>query len=96
MIDPRIDDRAPGAVVLEPREVLNAAVLGVTLDGCLIYDGYLMVKATVAADGMSWQEAIEWHRYNIWEGGYGHRLSPVFLNTSPYEWPAKDEDEVEE
>lgn len=97
MTDPRIDQLVTlGAVRLEPREVLDAAVLGVTLDGRLIYDGYLMARETSRADGMPLEEAAEWYAYNVWPERFeGHR-PPLFLNTSPALWPIEEEDEEEE
>lgn len=93
MIDTRIDALAPGAVVIEPREVLDAAVLGVTLDGRVIYDGYLMVKLTVEADNMDEQDALEWLQHNVWQTEYGNYPGPVFQNTVPSLWSYEEEDE---
>ena len=92
MIDPRIDDRAPGAVVLEPREVYDQAVVGITLSGKAIYDARELVRLTVTHDGMSWSEAVAWHRYNTFDSyPIGN---PLFVNEpSPYEEVVADEEE---
>lgn len=40
------------------------AVLGITSDGCLIYDYYKMVDELVQRDGMEFMEAVEYIDYN--------------------------------
>lgn len=57
------------AVVLEPREIFNKAVVGVSVDGChLIYDYDLAAEALINAndeDGtFELQDAIDYLEYN--------------------------------
>jgi hypothetical protein len=59
-----IDELAPGALLLEPREVYDDALLGVTFDGRAIYDQGRVVRCTVSADGMTFEDAVGWHEFN--------------------------------
>jgi hypothetical protein len=48
-----LDTRIPGAILLEPREVYDQAVVGITLSGKAIYDARELVRLTVKHDEMS-------------------------------------------
>lgn len=59
-----VDDEA---VVLEPREIFNKALVGVSVDGChLIYDYGLAAEALKAAnsDDFDLQDARDYLEYN--------------------------------
>lgn len=51
------------AVVFDDPEY-DAAIIGVTEDGNVIYDYDRMVGCLMDADGMSWEEAVEFIDYN--------------------------------
>lgn len=59
-----IDELAPGALLMEPREVYDDALLGVTFDGRAIYDQEHVIRCTMTADGMTFEDAVEWHEFN--------------------------------
>ena len=77
MINNLLDERIPGALLLEPREVYDRAVLGVTLDGRAIYDSEHVIRCTMQADGMSLEDAVEWHEFNTFCAYMGPK-TPLF------------------
>lgn len=54
----------PDAIVLEPRSTFNRAIIGMDMDGKLVYSATKIVKALVDEDGMTEEEAIEFFEYN--------------------------------
>jgi hypothetical protein len=87
-----LDTRIPSAILLEPREVYDQAVVGITLSGKAIYDARELVRLTVKHDAMPWPEAVEWHRYNTFTSFPAG--NPLFVNEpSAYEDVAEDEEE---
>ena len=54
----------PDAIVLEPRSTFNRAIIGMDMDGKLVYSATRIVKAFVDEDGMTEEEAIEFFEYN--------------------------------
>jgi len=87
-----LDTRIPGAILLEPREVYDQAVVGITLSGKAIYDARELVRLTVKHDAMPWPEAVEWHRFNTFTS-YPHD-NPLFVNEpSAYEYADEEEEE---
>ena len=51
------------AVVFESPDY-DDAIIGVTYDGCVVYDYDLMVKHLVEKQGMDWDEAVDFIGYN--------------------------------
>ena len=87
-----LDTRIPGAILLEPREVYDQAVVGITLSGKAIYDARELVRLTVKHDAMPWPEAVEWHNSNTFHGfPFGNPLF-VNLDVSPYEYEENEEE----
>jgi len=72
-----IDLEAPGAQVLEPRDVYDAAVIGLTFDGRAIYDRDLVVELTVTKLEMPEEDALEWHEFNTF-CAYNGPKTPLF------------------
>lgn len=67
------------ALLLEPREVYDAAVVGATFDGRAIYDADHVIRCTMTADGMSFEDAVEWHSFNTFCAYQGPK-TPLFVD----------------
>jgi hypothetical protein len=78
-VNEKLDELAPGALLMEPREVYDAAVLGTTFDGRAIYDAEHVIRCTVNADGMSFEDAVEWHEFNTF-CAYAGPKTPLYVN----------------
>ena len=52
-----------GAIILD-NSAFDNSIIGVTLDGRLIYDYDKMIEELIKDDGMSFDEAMEWIDYN--------------------------------
>lgn len=52
-----------GAIILD-NSAFDNSIIGVTLDGRLIYDYDKMIEELIDDDGMSFDEAMEWIDYN--------------------------------
>ena len=52
-----------GAIILD-NSAFDNSIIGVTLDGRLIYDYDKMIEEIIEDDGMSFDEAMEWIDYN--------------------------------
>ena len=65
-----------GAIILD-NSAFDNSIIGVTLDGRLIYDYDKMIEELIEDDGMSFDEAMEWIDYNT------IRALPYFPNP-PY------------
>jgi hypothetical protein len=59
-----IDNANPKALVLEPKETFNAALVGVTADGRLVYSEDRILTVLQDKDGMSYEEALDYYQYN--------------------------------
>lgn len=95
MLNTLLDERIPGALLIEPRETYDAAVIGVTFDGRAIYDKDQVIRCTMTEDGMSEQDAWEWHEFNTFCAYIGPK-TPLFV-TGDGSWESVLEaDEVEE
>ena len=57
------EDSYEGAIVLENPDYAEAAV-GVSNNGCVVYDFELMVEHLISKDGMTFEEAVEFIEYN--------------------------------
>jgi len=73
-----IDELAPGALLLEPRETYDDALLGMTFDGRAIYDQARVVRCTMTADGMTFEDAVEWHEFNTF-CAYDGPKTPLYV-----------------
>lgn len=52
-----------GAIILD-NSAFDNSIIGVTLDGRLIYDYDKMIEELIEDDGISFDEAMEWIDYN--------------------------------
>lgn len=75
----KLDTLIPGALLMEPREVYDYAVIGMTFDGRAIYDSEQVIRCTVSADGMSFEDAVEWHEFNTFCAYMGPK-TPLYVN----------------
>lgn len=76
-IDAAVDELDIEVFRLEPREVYDAAVVGIFL----VYDREAVIHQTVKADGMSYEDAVEWHEFNTF-GAYLGASTPAFLHAT--------------
>lgn len=71
-----------GAMLLEPRHVFDQALLGTTesADGLCVaaYDTAKCIRAIMAAEGWSQDEATDWFEYNTCGSCVGPG-SPIFI-----------------
>jgi hypothetical protein len=80
MTNPKLDELLPkGALLLEPREVYDDAIIGTTFDGRAIYDSEHVIRCTMNADGVSFEDAVEWHEYNTFTAYQGPR-TPLYVD----------------
>lgn len=84
MINTLLDERIPGALLLEPRETYDRAVIGVTLDGRAIYNKDQVVLRCIKLEGMSEEDAWEWHEFNTFSAYLGPK-TPLFV-TDDQDW----------
>lgn len=81
VIDERLTD---GAIVLEPREVYDRAVVGVDYQsGRAIYDMELVVKAGMKIHA-DYEESLDWHEHNTFSSYVGS-MTPIFINPISHE-----------
>ena len=59
-----IENANPKALVLEPRETFNLALVGVSTDGRLVYSEDKILGALQDKDGMSYEEALDYYQDN--------------------------------
>lgn len=52
-----------GAIILD-NSAFDNSIIGVTLDGRLIYDYDKMIEELIEDDGMTFDEAMDWIDYN--------------------------------
>ena len=75
----KLDTLIPGALLMEPRETYDNAVIGATFDGRAIYDSEHVIRCTMNADGMSFEDAVEWHEFNTFCAYMGPK-TPLYVN----------------
>lgn len=84
-IDPEwLSEMAPDALVLEPRDLYDDAIIGV-MERCaqptiVLYDARKCIKALAAQEGWTYDDAIEWFGYNT-SGAWLGEHTPGFLWT---------------
>ena len=68
-----------GAIILD-NSAFDNSIIGVTLDGRLIYDYDKMIEELIEDDGMSFDEAMEWIDYNTIRAlPYAGSGSPIII-----------------
>lgn len=76
-----IDELEEGAIILEGEE-FDGGIVGVSIDGRLVYDYDLMVESLSEADGMTPEEAAEYIDYNtIRSLPYMGELAPIIIRS---------------
>jgi len=83
-IDAAVDELNTTVLRLEPSAVYDDAVVGIgERNGhyFLVYDREAVIRQTMKADGMTYEDAVEWHEFNTFCGYLGHN-TPVFLNVA--------------
>jgi hypothetical protein len=70
------------ALLLEPRDVFDAAIIGITEGGCgpsvAVYDVGLCIEALMKANGWDYDEASEFFEFNTLDAYVGES-TPVFV-----------------
>lgn len=80
-IDDLADDLEVPLLRIDPAEVYDAAIIGyaryrgVTV---LVYDQDQVIAQTVKHDGMSYEDAVDWHEFNTFDAWLGEG-TPVFV-----------------
>lgn len=77
-LNEKLDELIPGALLLEPRETYDGAVIGTTFDGRAVYDSDLVVRFCVDHEGMSYEDAEEWHDFNTFCAYHGPK-TPLYV-----------------
>lgn len=68
-----------GAIILD-NSAFDNSIIGVTLDGRLIYDYDKMIEELIEDDGMSFDEAMEWIDYNTIRAlPYAGSCAPIII-----------------
>lgn len=71
----------PDSIVLDDNSYDNS-IIGVTLDGRIIYDYDLMVEELMQDDDCTMEEAIDWIEYNTLRAiPYMGNKAPVIVNS---------------
>lgn len=71
----------PDSIVLDDESYDNS-IIGITLDGRIIYDYDLMVEELMQDDDCSMDEAIDWIEYNTLRAiPYMGNKAPVIVNS---------------
>lgn len=78
-LNDKLDTIIPGALLMEPREVYDDAIVGMTFDGRAIYDTDHVIRCTMNADGMTFEDAVEWHSYNTFTAYQGPK-TPLYVD----------------
>ena len=63
-INMNIREILPEEAIILDNSAFDNSIIGVTLDGRLIYDYDKMIEELIEDDGMSFDEAMEWIDYN--------------------------------
>lgn len=66
------------AIVFANPDYANA-IIGVTTDGQVVYDYYMMVEHLIHTDGMSEEEAVEFIDYNTLGAIHGSSDYPIVM-----------------
>jgi hypothetical protein len=88
-LNAKLDTLIPGALLLEPRETYDGAVIGMTFDGRAVYDSDMVIKLCVDHEEMTYEDAEEWHDYNTFCAYLGP-MTPVYVQDQ-FRSPADEE-----
>ena len=90
-LNEKLDELIAGALLMEPRETYDDAVIGTTFDGRAIYDQEHVIRCTVSADGMTFEDAVEWHEFNTFCAYMGPK-TPLYVQTYGFDVDQGDEE----
>jgi hypothetical protein len=65
-----------------PWDDLDECIIGITEEGCAVYDIHKMEKELMKAGDMSWEDAAEYVEFNILRAYIGE-FTPVHVWTIP-------------
>jgi hypothetical protein len=68
------------AIMLGSDDSFGEAILGMTTDGCVVYDIDKLVDCFMKRDGMDWEDASEWVSYNC-VGMYAGEFNPIYVQS---------------
>ena len=57
----------------------DPAVIGVSTNGCLVYDVETILEILMERNGWSYEDAVEYFDYNI-DGAYVGERTPIYVN----------------
>jgi hypothetical protein len=77
-LNEKLDTLVPGALLMEPREVYDDAVIGTTFDGRAIYDQEHVIRGTMSGEDMTFEDAVEWHEFNTFCAYMGPK-TPLYV-----------------
>jgi hypothetical protein len=83
-IDAAVEALDATVLRLEPANAYDDAVVGIgERNGhyFLVYDREAVIRQAMKAEGMSYEDAVEWHKYNTFCAYLGHN-TPVFLDAT--------------
>ena len=74
-----IGDRFPDEDIIFPTGYPEAFI-GISTDGAAIYDKDSMIATLVEADGMTWEEAMEFLEYNVYNTHMSDHITPIYID----------------
>ena len=74
-----IGDRFPDEDIIFPTGYPEAFI-GISIDGAAIYDKDSMIATLVEADGMTWEEAMEFLEYNVYNTHMSDHITPIYID----------------
>lgn len=84
-VDDLADELDMTLLRIDPADVYDPAIIGVVERAgdvpFLVYDRHKVIRQTMEHDGMSYEEAVEWHEHNTFSAWLGDG-TPAFLTWS--------------
>lgn len=71
------------ALVLS-EDYLDEAIIGVSVDGNVVYDYDKLVEIYVKHDGMTYEDAVDWIEYNVVGSHLSEYNMPIFVHSVDY------------
>lgn len=79
-INMNIREILPEGTIILDNSAFDNSIIGVTLDGRLIYDYDKMIEELIEDDGVSFDEAMEWIDYNTIRAlPYAGSMAPIIV-----------------
>ncbi len=84
-VDALADEMGVDLLRLDPADVYDPAIIGLVEraggESFLLYDRNKVIRQTMEHEGMSYEDAVEWHEYNTFDAWLGDG-TPAFLTWS--------------